>query len=1327
MTYTFSTLMKRFLSAFLICALSLMAFRGEGQNYIQLEDASGYNFTDAAKVAEIEAAVNELIQTFPAQFQNDFKVFDFGFYLHQESYSGGFPEAFQTKLNQIASQSLYYLAFGKQTDANGIYTQFWVDLNLPDSDKFACLDQVNGGLRNSFQERLSSHVNLQHRLNDLVPDTYYESELSTINELNSLLTTLWGCCDGSSNAKSLGETCVFCYEEGYQVLEQMISEGFVLQEIEIPENGDPDYFDTGSGGLAAVGQKKESKTGLEKSATTANITFKFRGDPEEWDLDNLINEIVVNPHVDYLNHRLGLALTSGNVGKHFYKYPRDCSLGFSEGTYQDYENDVSDLKIIVCVININNKVGILGYKTDVSAAFQQSTRNNPELKNEVVIPLVHDQFDALGSSKISDLSLQYLKKNGSPNSFDFTSLEEENPTQFNAYADATSKYIASTSSINVSNEFRQLWAEEYNFFLEGFNNDLTRGQDLITKIMVNWNMGSYAVHAFSSIFNYRRTRNELVLELLLGFECARNAVTSEEQSSFDLIYAGGIKLRNGRRVHLDYLLDGIDILDVRILPGEGIYSVNTQGVTSAPVPQILAHSGLTNGFNGSVSLYGSPGFSCIIITKTEAQANQLLSKFNNGTGEDLSSVYQEDVDKLIEAANNCVKERAKDILSSASSCVLSQLNNEIRIKLINCLSSENWFLEGGVGETEELFLIKLLGSVENPCCFISAANQPVESGGLKIENLLRAIDYPTPSKALLGALITIFENCKKTINAPDDCYEISEPQGFLSIDFGHIGTLTLRTLEYSITSKNQIIFKPGVTLLTEGGAIHSNSPELGPYDVFTPLELISDVKVEDIQLQGNVEYGVVPAILAPIILKHYFVQKTFDDLSTQIDLTLFLAGVAELNIAITAYETGAQSLSKLRQLALSLTDVGVTFADFVCKENPSSDICKEWNKVSFYIAIGLLAYSADDILNVSKKIARYKELLEKFKDYPNVIDFLKKVDNIPEEIFIRLENLNLSITTDEALIQALNTDLADLNFFNFLTQNSSELLRWENLHTQLPTGFKSFAKDVQHLKFLQNSDVENTFDWIIQNRTNLFNEYPNLTPGEIISLAHYTTTEGYQINYWLRANRNNSAVQSSVEWSTEHGENFLKFIDSAFGKLPGYTQNEVLLRLEGRLHEELLDALNSNTPLKYPHFISTAKNNNSSFIDGGNSYNVLFEINPNHEAKMIDMQPFSRAENTDIGDEIEVLIFRGKKMKITSIEYKDFPATNDIQLYSWVTNDGPSGFLDANGVSIPTNPNAIDPTIYHFEDFLDNDMTNVTSEQLEAAKKILTLSVEIID
>jgi hypothetical protein len=132
--------------------LPLMPVRAIAQScYIRMTDASGVNTDDFQPM--LEAAACSLRAVFPSEFQQSFKVYDVGFYL-QNPITTGYPQVFEMARIDVAAQSPYYLLFGKQTDKNGVYTKFWVDLKLPNTGKFGCIDLLSPTLRSDIKKKV---------------------------------------------------------------------------------------------------------------------------------------------------------------------------------------------------------------------------------------------------------------------------------------------------------------------------------------------------------------------------------------------------------------------------------------------------------------------------------------------------------------------------------------------------------------------------------------------------------------------------------------------------------------------------------------------------------------------------------------------------------------------------------------------------------------------------------------------------------------------------------------------------------------------------------------------------------------------------------------------------------------------------------------------------------------------------------------------------------------------------------------------------------------------------------------------------------------------
>ena len=140
-----------------------------GQNcYQRLTDASGIE-PNSSQLLELETAACRLIDSLPILYRDSFKVYDFGFYLHNENMVGGYPEVFQAAINEVKSQSKYYLIFGKQPDKNGGYTKFWVDINLPSQNIFYCLSQENPNFNFDLSYKYQFVTNKFREENNFIP------------------------------------------------------------------------------------------------------------------------------------------------------------------------------------------------------------------------------------------------------------------------------------------------------------------------------------------------------------------------------------------------------------------------------------------------------------------------------------------------------------------------------------------------------------------------------------------------------------------------------------------------------------------------------------------------------------------------------------------------------------------------------------------------------------------------------------------------------------------------------------------------------------------------------------------------------------------------------------------------------------------------------------------------------------------------------------------------------------------------------------------------------------------------------------------------------
>lgn len=155
--------------------------------YEEIMDVSG--FDTAPYLDGLNTAACDLIATFPdSTYADSFKVYSFGFYVNMEYFDGySYPQAFVDVKNEVAAQSPYYLLIGRQSDPSGIYTRFWVDVKLPETGSFECLDENKfDGLISELEMTLNSDIEN--------PYTFAQREKDAIGRMKSFVQRLEICC-----------------------------------------------------------------------------------------------------------------------------------------------------------------------------------------------------------------------------------------------------------------------------------------------------------------------------------------------------------------------------------------------------------------------------------------------------------------------------------------------------------------------------------------------------------------------------------------------------------------------------------------------------------------------------------------------------------------------------------------------------------------------------------------------------------------------------------------------------------------------------------------------------------------------------------------------------------------------------------------------------------------------------------------------------------------------------------------------------------------------------------------------------------------------------
>jgi len=192
--------------SFFLILLTLTTVRLTSQCYKVEADFGGMD--NSSYQAALEAAACQLRDSFPSIHQNDFKVFDFGFYSMNQYQQGGFKAVWETVKSKVASQSQYYLLFGKITNNQGVYTELWVDLVLPRNNSFTCIDLLSPNLRENLRKKYETTANEIHESNGKNPQKYHLAEIEVMKQLSEYVGGLKQCCDFANRSANQCSSCV---------------------------------------------------------------------------------------------------------------------------------------------------------------------------------------------------------------------------------------------------------------------------------------------------------------------------------------------------------------------------------------------------------------------------------------------------------------------------------------------------------------------------------------------------------------------------------------------------------------------------------------------------------------------------------------------------------------------------------------------------------------------------------------------------------------------------------------------------------------------------------------------------------------------------------------------------------------------------------------------------------------------------------------------------------------------------------------------------------------------------------------------------------------
>lgn len=196
--------------------------------YVRLDDATGYDIESYQ--TDLEAVACDLVNAFPEEFQREFKVYDFGFYLHQNVMNEGITFFFEEKVNEVVNEVPYYLIFGRQLNEVGLCEKIWVELKIPDEWLLECFDPVYVQvLKTTIKNKFNS-------LSNSNPFDFANTQIDGMEFMADKISYLTDCCQPNLRTGNSCDGCVSS-QDVYNELINLGFQPFSLCDIQNPDIG----------------------------------------------------------------------------------------------------------------------------------------------------------------------------------------------------------------------------------------------------------------------------------------------------------------------------------------------------------------------------------------------------------------------------------------------------------------------------------------------------------------------------------------------------------------------------------------------------------------------------------------------------------------------------------------------------------------------------------------------------------------------------------------------------------------------------------------------------------------------------------------------------------------------------------------------------------------------------------------------------------------------------------------------------------------------------------------------------------------------------------
>ncbi len=204
---------------------SIASIMGQNPAFVYLPDMTGYSLEDSPQNLKddlMEAAESLRVALPDTAMQNDFAVYDMGFYTHHAVMTGGVQKVMADAISDRITHS-YYLLFGREMDREGRIKKVWVEVELPEEEWLldcfnqTYIDVVKARIRNKTDEAFNQNT------------PQITAGIQTISYFADEIKKLADCCDPLSSFRQ--QECQEC-ESIEEIYEWFMDHGFVGLEVE---------------------------------------------------------------------------------------------------------------------------------------------------------------------------------------------------------------------------------------------------------------------------------------------------------------------------------------------------------------------------------------------------------------------------------------------------------------------------------------------------------------------------------------------------------------------------------------------------------------------------------------------------------------------------------------------------------------------------------------------------------------------------------------------------------------------------------------------------------------------------------------------------------------------------------------------------------------------------------------------------------------------------------------------------------------------------------------------------------------------------------------